>query len=131
MKTVTFVFGLLIVLVGVAGLIAPASIVAFAGLFASRGAFYLLAAIRVAFGALLVAVAPVSRAPRGLRVLGLIVVALGIAAAIAGYAAIGEAHAAIAVWQHADTLLIRLTCLLPIVLGGFVAWACAPPRHDF
>ena len=126
MKAIAFVAGLLILLVGVAGLVAPSSIVALAGLFASPGAFALLSAIRVSLGALLIAVAPTTRAPRGLRLLGLVVIALGIAAAIAGYAALGEAHAAIAAWQHEDLLVIRLTCLLPIAIGGFVAWACAP-----
>jgi hypothetical protein len=130
MKAVAFVVALLILLVGVAGLVAPSSIVALAGLFASSGAFYLLAAIRIAFGTLLIAAAPTSRAPRGVRLLGVVVVALGLAAAFAGYAALGEADAAIAAWRHDDSLVIRLTCVLPIAIGGFVAWACAPGAPD-
>lgn len=126
MRNVAFGFALLVLAVGLAGAVVPASLVWLAGRFATRGAFYVLGAVRIAFGALLIAVAPSSRAPRGLRVLGVVIVALGLAAAIAGFAALGEARDVITAWQRADPALLRLTSLIPLAIGGFAAWACAP-----
>lgn len=126
MRNVAFAFALVVLAVGIIGAVAPASLVLLADLFSSSGAFYLLAVVRIGFGSALVAVAPSSRAPRGLRLLGVVIVALGLAAAIAGFAALGEARGVIAAWQREDTFVLRLTSLIPLAIGGFAAWACAP-----
>jgi len=126
MKTLAFGMGLAISAVGACGLLAPASLVWLGRQFDSPGAFYVLATIRVAFGLVLLAVAPRSRAPRALRVVGFVVVTLGIAAAIAGLAAVGEARRTIEWWSEQGALLVRLTCVLMLSLGSFIAYACAP-----
>ena len=66
MKTLAFVFGLSITAVAVVGILVPASLVWLAQRFATP-APYGLAAVRIAFGLLLISVAPASRAPKGLR----------------------------------------------------------------
>jgi hypothetical protein len=125
-KTLVFAFGLLISAVGVVGLVAPSVLVSIAGHFLTPAAFYVLAAVRIAFGFVLVSVAPRSRAPRALRVLGWVVVVLGLTTALAGLTAIGPARDAIAWWVQQGPGPARLTALAPIALGGFVAWACSP-----
>lgn len=130
MKTLAFVFGLCIAAVGVVGMVEPSVMVWLAGRFVISGAFYAIAAVRVVFGLILIFVAPASRAPRGLRVLGLAIVILGILAALAGFAALGEARSSIDWWLHQGPGVARLTCVFVMALGGFVAYACAPAgRH--
>jgi hypothetical protein len=63
-KTVAFVFGLCIGAVGAVGILAPSGLVWLAQLFVTPGPFYVIAAVRIAFGLILISVAPASRAPR-------------------------------------------------------------------
>ena len=129
MKTLAFVFGLCITAVAVVGILVPASLVWLARRFTTPGAFYGLAAVRIAFGLLLVSVAPASRAAKGLRVLGYVVVVLGVTTALTGLAAVGLARAAIDGWMHQSPGALRLTGGLILALGGFIAYACAPTRR--
>ena len=85
MKTLAFAIGLCIALVGAVGIAEPSALVWIAHHASTSGAFYAVAAIRIAFGAVLISVAPASRAPRGLRLLGSIIVVAGIATYIVDY----------------------------------------------
>jgi hypothetical protein len=128
MKTIAFLFALCIAAVGVLGLVSPESLGAIGARFVVPGAFYVLAAVRIAFGAVLVRVAPVSRAPRTLRVVGWVIVVLGALALQAGAFAIGPARASLDAWMQQGPTVARVTALFPLALGGFIAWACAPSR---
>lgn len=129
MKTLAFVFGLFVVAVGAAGILAPSGLVWIAHHFVTSGAFYAVAAVRVAFGLVLISVAPASRAPKALRVLGYIVLISGIATALMGLVGMGLARAIIEWWLQQGSGVVRLTGILVLALGGFVAYACAPVRH--
>jgi hypothetical protein len=124
MTQLAFVIGLCISAVGVAGMLAPSGLVWLAGQFDRPGAFYAIAAVRIAFGLILIATPPTSRMPRALRTLGYIIVILGLSAAVAGFAAIGPARGAIEWWMRQGAGIIRLTSVLVLALGGFVAYAC-------
>jgi hypothetical protein len=124
MNQLAFVVGLCISAVGAAGILAPSGLVWLAGQFDTSRAFYAIATVRIAFGLLLIATAPRSRMPRGLRTLGYIIVILGLAAALAGFAAIGPARSAIEWWIGQGSSIIRLTSVLVLALGGFMAYAC-------
>ena len=126
MKNLAFIFGLCILAVGLMGVIAPASLVWLAQRFASPAPFYVLAAVRLAFGLVLISVAPKSRVPRALRAVGYIVVFLGVITMIAGFAAVEPARAAIDSWTHQRAAILRVTALIIVALGGFLAYACAP-----
>ncbi len=126
MKTVAFVCGLCIGAVGVVGILAPSGLVWLAQQFATPGTFYVLATVRIAFGLLLIAVASASRTPKVLRVVGYAVVILGITTALTGLVAIERARGAIDWWLQQGSGVVRLTSGLVLVLGGFVAYACAP-----
>lgn len=128
MKTLAFAIGLSILTVGVAGLIAPASLVWIARRFAAPvdWLWYTLAVIRVAFGVLLLFVAKVSRAPKTLRVVAFIPLAAGLAIPFVG---VERAQATVDWWSMQGPGLVRLTTIAIMALGGFIAYACAPSRR--
>jgi hypothetical protein len=128
MKTIAFLFALCIAAVGVLGLVSPGLLAAIGARFVVSGAFYALAAVRIAFGLLLVRVSPISRAPRTLRLVGWAIVVLGVLALLAGAFAIGPARESLEAWMRQGPVVARLTALFPLALGGFIAWACAPSR---
>lgn len=129
MKTLAFVIGLLIGAGGVVGIIAPSGLVWIAEHSVTSGAFYVIAMVRIAFGLILISVASVSRAPKTLRVLGSIILILGITTALTGLVAIERAHATTEWWLRQGSGVIRLTGIPVLALGGFVAYACAPARR--
>jgi len=81
-KALAFVFGLCISAVGAVGILAPSGLVWLAQHSATPGAFYVIATVRIAFGLILISVASASRAPKALRVLGYVIVVLGITTAL-------------------------------------------------
>ncbi len=129
LKAVALVIGVCIGAVGVVGIAAPGSLVWIARHFVTSGAFLAVAVIRVVFGLILVSVASESRAPKGLRVLGYVIVVLGVVTAVTGLFALAEAQSVIDWWLQRGTGLVRLTSVALVVLGGFVAFACAPARR--
>jgi hypothetical protein len=128
-KTLAFVFGLCISAVGAVGILAPFGLVWLAQHFVTSGAFYIIATVRIAFGVILISVASASRAPRVVRVLGCLILILGITTALTGLVAIGRARGAIEWWLQQGSGVFRLTGVLILALGGFVAYACAPTRR--
>jgi hypothetical protein len=130
LRTVAFVCGLLITAVGAVGILAPPGLVWIAQKFVTSGAFafYIIATVRVAFGLILIWAASASRAPRALRVLGYVIFLLGITTALTGLLAAGRAQGSIEWWLQHGFGVVRLTAILLVALGGFIAWACAPSR---
>jgi hypothetical protein len=129
-KTLAFVFGLCIIAVGAVGIIAPSGVAWIAQHFVTSVSFYVLAAVRIAFGLILISVASASRAPKALRVLGYIILVLGITTGLTGLVAIERARVTIEWWLQQGPGLVRLTSVFILALGGFVAYACAPGRRD-
>jgi hypothetical protein len=128
-KTLAFVIGSAIATVGGVGIIAPSGLVWIAEHSLASGAFYLIATVRIAFGVVLISVASVSRAPRAMRALGVLILIMGITTALAGLAAIERADAMIEAWLRQGSGVVRLTGIPLVALGGFVAYACAPNRR--
>lgn len=129
MKTLAFVFGLCISTVGTVGILVPSAMVLLAQHFVTSGSFYFIATVRIAFGLILISVASASRAPKALRILGYVILILGITTALAGLVAIGQARDTIDWWLHQGSGLVRMTSVLLLALGGFVAYACTPNRR--
>jgi hypothetical protein len=128
-QPLVFVFGLCILVVGVGGIVAPSSLVWIAQHFTTSGAFYGIGIVRVTFGLLLISAAAASRTPKFLRVVGYIIVVTGIATFLVGLIDIGSARAMIDWWLQQGSAVIRVTGIPITVLGGFVAYACAPIRR--
>jgi hypothetical protein len=125
-KNLAFAFALLILALGVVGIVAPSVIAWIAQHALTAGVFYVVAVVRVAFGLLLVSVASASRAPRTLRVLGCVIVVAGIAAGLMGLLAMDRASAMVGWWLQQGSDVLRLTCVVLVAVGGFIAYACAP-----
>jgi uncharacterized membrane protein YidH (DUF202 family) len=130
-KTLAFVFSLCISSVGAVGILVPSGLVWLAQRFVTSGAFgfYVISTVRIAFGLILISVASTSRAPKALRVLGYLILILGVMTALTGLAAVERGDAAIDWWEHRGSVVWRLTGGLLLTLGGFVAYACAPARR--
>jgi len=128
-KNLAFVVALLILAVGAVGILVPSGLVWIAQHSVTSGVFYVIAAVRVAFGAVLISVASVTRTPKTLRVLGYLVLIAGIATALTGLVAIERARAIIEWWLQQGSGGVRLAGALVLALGGFVAYACAPARR--
>ena len=126
MKLLAFGIGLAIAIFGAAGIFFPTGLTWIANHVVTSGAFYVIAAIRIGFGLVLISVAADSRAPKAIRVLGYLIVISGITAAVVGLVGIGQAHQIIDWWIEQGTGVTRLTSVLVLALGGFVAYACAP-----
>ena len=129
MKNLAFVVGLCIVTIGGVGILAPSGLVWIAQHSVTSGVFYLIAMVRVAFGLVLISAASASRAPKALRVLGYVILIAGILTALTGLLAIERARAIIDWWLQLGFGVVRLTGILILALGGFVAYACAPARR--
>ena len=129
MKTLAFSMALVIMAVGTVGILAPSGLVWIAQIFVTSGPFYVIAAIRVAFGLLLISVASASRAPKVLRVIGYIILIAGITTALTGALAIERARASIEWWLQRGTSVVRLTGVLVLAFGGVIAYACGPARR--
>ena len=130
MKTLAFCMALFILTFGVVGLFVPSVPVWVAQHANTSGAFYVVAVVRVAFGLILILTAPISRAPKTLRILGCIILIAGITTGVMGLVAMERARSMIEWWLQQGTGVLRLTSLLLMALGGFIAYACAPARRD-
>lgn len=129
MKNLAFVFALIILAFGLVGILVPSGLVWIAQHAVTSGAFYVIAIVRVAFGLVLISVASVSRAPKTLRALGYIILIAGIAAALTGWLAIDSARAIIEWRLQQGSGVVRLTSVVFVILGGFVAYTCGPARR--
>jgi hypothetical protein len=62
-------------------------------------------------------------------VLGVFILVAGIATALLGLLAFDRGRAMIDWWLQSGSGFIRLTGLLVLAIGGFLAWTCAPVRR--
>ena len=129
MKNVAFVVALVIAALGAVGILAPSSLVWIAEHSVTAGAFYVIAAVRVALGLVLISAAPGTRMPRTIHVLGYVVLVAGVLTALVGLVDMENARALIAWWMQHGSGAVRLTGVLVLAVGGFIAWACAPARR--
>jgi hypothetical protein len=90
------------------------------------GGLYMVAVLRIAIGLVFMLGAPASRAPRTLRVLGLIVIVAGLATPWFG---IDRARAALNWWARADPLLTRLAAGVGMATGGFLVYVFRTPNR--
>jgi hypothetical protein len=126
MRALTLVVAAFIMVVGVAGVLAPASLMTLARYSVTPVGLYVVAAVRVGIGLVLILAAPISRAPKSLRALGAVALVAGLATPLLG----AERARAIVDWQLSQgTSLIRVGAGLALAFGGFVAFAVAGGRR--
>jgi len=125
MKRVAWFLVAFIVAAGVAGVVAPDTILSLRSLAATQGALLVFAALRVTIGVVLVMVAPRSRAPRMLQAAGAVLLLAGLATPLFGV----ERTRAVLAWEAAQgPWLIRLSGAIVVALGCLLAVALRPQR---
>src|SRR5262245_25333068 len=126
MRIVVFSIALVIIVMGVVGFVTPEMGVALRREYVATLP-YMVCAIRVATGLLLILVAPASRMPKAIRVLGMLVCAQGLTQII-GMPFVGLDRArAILEWEAMHPALLRVGALAALATGGFIAYAVRPP----
>ena len=126
MKVVAILAGALIAAIGIVGVAMPPVLLDFARSLQTSAALYVIVAVRVAFGALLIFVAPVSRMPRTLRVIGTVIIVAALLALVFG---VERAAVLLDWWSNQNTLLMRAWAMLAVIFGAFIIYAVATPRR--
>ena len=125
MKLLAVLIGVFIVVVGLIGVIVPSALLTAADYVTTPMGLYAAAAIRIGIGIVLMQVAPTTRAPRLIRVLGGIAVAAGVITAFVG---VDRARAILA-WETArGPILVRLGAVPALVFGSFIVFAVTSRR---
>ena len=86
---------------------------------------YAIAALRIAIGLVFVLAAPASRAPRTVRVLGLIVIIAGL---MTPWFGVARAQAVLNWFATAGPLLMRVDAGVGVALGGFLVYVFRTPH---
>lgn len=126
MTSLALAIGLFVAAIGMVGIVAPHSLQAIARYSVTPLGLYVAAAVRVAFGVVLIRAAPASRAPKALRVLGFIALVGGL---ITPFIGVDRARAISDWWSAQGPVLIRLWPALAFVFGVFIAYAVKPGRR--
>jgi hypothetical protein len=125
LKFITAVMCLAIAALGLLGLVVPELLLALGRALLAPPALYAVAAVRVVFGALLIAVASASRGPMTLRILGGFIVVAGL---VTPFVSVERFGAAVA-WLSEQLLFVRAVALVPLLLGLLLLYAINPKRH--
>ena len=121
MRLAALLVALFTVVIGIGGLISPETGIEIRRLyFATPGRLYSAAALRLAMGLVVILAAAGSRAPKTLRVLGVIMCLQGLSATM-----MGPEHArAVLEWETMQgTAFLRVGAAVAVIAGGFMAFA--------
>ena len=125
MESLAFWIGLFIAAVGVVGAVTPENLVSAVRYLVTPVGLYVVASFRITTGLILFRVAPASRTPRLLRVLGSIIFISGL---ITPFIGSGRARAIFDWWSRPPGLM-RAWAAVAIILGVFVAYTVRSRRR--
>ena len=126
MRRLGLAIGALVILAGAISFAAPDLRLSLERSVATPAGLYAIAAFRIAIGLVFVVVAPASRAPRTLRVLGLIVIIAGL---MTPWFGIARSRAVLNWLASAGPLLMRLDAGGGMALGGFLVYVVRTPTR--
>ena len=125
MQLLALLVALLISLIGLTGVISPETLAALGRHALTPTGLLVVAAVRIGIGVVLLLVARVSRAPRTLRIFGIIAIIAGVATPFVG---VEHSRRVLDWWLAQGFVCVRLHAGIALVLGGFLAYAVAPRR---
>lgn len=125
MRRIALVFGVLFAAIGIVGLANPALLLKATKFTLASPGLYVVAAIRVVFGLVLMGAAATSRMPRTLRVLGAFIVLAGIVTPLFG---VERTRAIVSWWSMQSTAFMRIWISFAVAFGLFIIYAVTPPR---
>jgi hypothetical protein len=124
MRSVALGVAGVVMVLGVAGVVIPGSVIAIGRHWVSPSGLYAAAAFRVGVGLVLMLAARGSRAPGVLRAIGAVVLVAGAAAPFFGV----EAARARLDWEAAHVGFLRVEGAAFVCLGGLIVSALRPAR---
>ena len=125
MMLLAMALGLIVAALGALGVAAPSVLLEFGRSLQTSNALYIVAAVRVMFGAILLWVAPASRTPKILRVLGVFIIIAGVVTPFFG---VERARAMIDWWSTQGAYFTRAWALVAVAFGLFISYAVTSPR---
>ena len=123
MTIVVLVLSFLVAALGALGLISPMRLLEIVRQFQSPIGLYAAAALRVVLGGALFFAAPSSRAPKVLRILGIIIVVAGLFTPLFG---VERFHRLLSWWSGQGAMFLRVWAVLALAFGLLLAYAVAP-----
>ena len=124
---VALVIGVLLIIQGLLGIVAPDAFVAVVRLFQSRSMVYVAAALRIVIGIVLLCTVTGSRLPMFLRIFGVLVVIGGVLTPFVG---VQFAHTILNLWSSRGPGLVRLFAVVSLALGLLTSYAVSPRRRN-
>ena len=125
-KLLATVMGALIAAIGVVGIAVPSILLEFGRSLQTPSALYVVAAIRVIFGAALVWVAAASRMPRTLRVIGGVVIAAGL---LVPWFGVERTQAMLGWVSSQGSWFMRAWASTAVIFGLFILYVVNSPRR--
>jgi hypothetical protein len=123
MALVALTFGVAMVVLGAVGIVAPVALLGVSRPFLTPAGLYAAAGLRLVLGTVLFLAAPTSRAPKPLRILGVVVIVAGVLTPLLG---VDRARAIVDWWAAQGTGLMRVWAVVAASLGVFLVYATAP-----
>ncbi len=118
--------GLIMGAIGLIGIVVPSLILEFGQSLLTPAALYIVAALRIGIGVVLVRVAPVSRMPKVLVVLGILIIIAGLLTPFFG---VERSRAILDWWSSQGASFMRVCAGVPVALGLFIVYAVISPRR--
>ncbi len=125
MRLLVIVVGAVAAAIGILGIAAPAVLLDFGRSLETPTPLYLIAALRVFFGIVLIRAAAISRTPATFRVLGVFLIIVGVATPFFG---VERSRAVLEWWAGREMGFFRAAVSLGVVFGFFLVWAVTPRR---
>jgi hypothetical protein len=126
MRWFAIAFALLIAAIGIVCLADPVLLLDATSFTRTSVGLYIVAAIRITFGLVLVGAAATSRMPRTVRILGAFIVLSGI---ITPFIGVERARAIVEWWSAQGLAFMRAWATLAVIFGLFIAYAVTTRRE--
>jgi hypothetical protein len=115
--------GFVVAAIGFLGVAAPSVLLELGRSLQSTGALYVIAAVRVGFGTILLWAAPNSRTPLTLRIVGIFIIIAGLATPFFG---VERSGAVFDWWSTQGSFFMRAWPIAAIGFGLFIAYVTSP-----
>ena len=126
LNPIAIALGALFAAMGLVGVAAPLALLEVGRSLQTPGALYAVASLRIAFGAVLLYVASVSRMPKTLRFIGTVVLIAGLLTPLFG---VERVQAVLTWWTGQGRLFMRASASLAVIFGVFIIYVLVSPRR--
>jgi hypothetical protein len=125
-KILAIAIGLVIGVIGLVGVVSPSFILEFGRSLLTPIALYVVAALRICIGVVLVRVASHSRLPGVLRIFGIVIIFAGVLTLFLG---VEHSRAILDWWSNRGPLFMRFCLAGPVAVGIIIVYALTSTRR--